>query len=475
MRFIHGDPLRRYLYFALLLCISATASMSANATPLSAEMEYQTIQDVGTSWITVSLDNTYTSPIPVCTYVTLSIASRPVLTRVQNVLSQSFQLKIQEMTGGNNPTANTTPGTVHCVIAETGVHTLPDGRAFEAFSVFSDQTTGRNNANWNPVRFENVTDTISNTYTEPVILAGLITANDPQPSATLVSSCTSRALAPFFGPGSTVCVAKHTGEIAVSRADETIGVIIAESGDATSNDIYASFFTGDATTVNGVADNFDTSYSVSADFDSVTASQTAERGTHGGWATLTGANPLPSGSIRISIDEQLVTGSGLRQHPFEAVAVFAFRDDRAPSLQAAKTREVWDPSAVGLYALPSNDIAFTLSIANSGTGTVDPDTIFLVDQVPTEMAMYIGDYDESDGDTAPILFTETNSSLTFSYPTDVGFSSSATAPTNMAQCNHTPVSGYDANIRFICLNPKGTMAAGTPTPAIGFSYRAKIN
>ncbi len=474
MRSHFETPLTQIILIAMLLGICVSSAMPAIAAPLSLEMEYQTIDNVGTSWITVNLDGTYGNAIPVCTYVTQSIASPPALTRVRNITPQSFQLKIQEMVHNSSPVENTTPGTVHCVIAETGAHTLPDGRAFEAFSVLSDATTGKANGNWNVNDFEDVTSLVANSYISPVVMVGLISAIDPQPSAPMVSSCNPVDQFPFTDSNNSICIAKHTGQIPVSRADETMGVLIAESGTGSSNGIYASFFEG-GDTIDGIGSNANTAYSVSEDFDSAIVSQVAGDGGHGSWATLVGADPLPLGSIRISLDEQIAVGPTNRKHTTETVAVFAFRDDRAPELAAAKTRQVWDPAALGLYALPSNDVAFTLSISNTGTGPVDPDTIFLVDQVPTEMTMYIGDFDESDGDSAPILFAETNSNLTFSYPSDVGFSSSATPPTSMAQCTHTPTTGYDTNIRYVCLNPKGAMGAGSPIPAIDFSYRARIN
>lgn len=176
----------RFSFLRVTLCavLFWTGALTlASAAPLSDEMEFRRIEDVGPAWQTVALGNSYNSAVPVCIYVTVSTASPSALPRIRNIQSSSFELKIQEMTGGANPVDNPTPGTVHCVIAETGLHTLPDGRPFEAFSVLSDRTTGSANGSWNVADFENVWASVAGSYTSPVALVGLVTSNDPQPTA----------------------------------------------------------------------------------------------------------------------------------------------------------------------------------------------------------------------------------------------------------------------------------------------------
>ena len=82
------------------------------------------------------------------------------------------------------------------------------------------------------------------------------------------------------------------------------------------------------------------------------------------------------------------------------------------------------------------------------------------------------------GTSSSPIFTQGSptSALTFTAGTDIKYSSSATAPTTFAGCTYSPVSAYDAAVKFVCLNPKGTMAGSTGTPP-GFtlSIQAQVN
>lgn len=146
-----------------------------------------------------------------------------------------------------------------------------------------------------------------------------------------------------------------------------------------------------------------------------------------------------------------------------------------PDLDAAKTVEVYDPGALGLYNLPGNDVIYTISVTNSGVGTVDNDTIFLTDIIPANTTFYNGDIDDGGPELNPVSFQETGSGLTFTYATDVAYSDGATAPADMSDCTYTPAAGYDPLVTYICFNPKGTFAAGTPPPEFSLSFRVMID
>ena len=128
----------------------------------------------------------------------------------------------------------------------------------------------------------------------------------------------------------------------------------------------------------------------------------------------------------------------------------------------------------GQYALPGNDVVYTISVANTGDGSVDTDTVFLVDRVPDEVDVYIGDIDDAGPETDPVSFAGAGSGLSFTYATDVRFFDGATQPTDLASCNYVPMPGYDPNINFICFNPKGNFAAGDPNPSFSVNFRARI-
>lgn len=146
-------------------------------------------------------------------------------------------------------------------------------------------------------------------------------------------------------------------------------------------------------------------------------------------------------------------------------------------IQAAKTVQVWDPSNLGLYALPGNDVLYTLTLTNVGDVPADMDTLFLKDKIPDHVTFYNDDIDGATGpELHPVIFTATGTTgLTFNYATDVGYSTASVAPTDMSQCSANPAPGYNPNITFICFNPKGQFLGGTANPQVSFSFRTRID
>ena len=144
----------------------------------------------------------------------------------------------------------------------------------------------------------------------------------------------------------------------------------------------------------------------------------------------------------------------------------------ATSLSANKSVELYDPQNLGLYAIPGNDVIYTISVANTGTGDVDSGSMVLFDNMPEDVVFYNGDFDDGGPETDPVIFQGAGSGLMFDYNTDVAFSNAATAPTDFASCTYTPASGYDPNVAFICLNPTGTMAGGS---SWSISFRSRID
>lgn len=143
-------------------------------------------------------------------------------------------------------------------------------------------------------------------------------------------------------------------------------------------------------------------------------------------------------------------------------------------LEGEKTRTMYDPTNIGLYAIPGNDVIYTITMTNTGNGATDADSVFIVDTMPSEVEFFNGDMDGPGPATDPVNGVDTGSGLTLDYATDVGFSSGATKPTSMAECSYTPTSGYDPNVTFVCVNPSGEMAAGDPSPTYAVSFRARI-
>jgi len=143
-------------------------------------------------------------------------------------------------------------------------------------------------------------------------------------------------------------------------------------------------------------------------------------------------------------------------------------------LTAVKSVNVYDPTNAGLYSLPGNDVISSLTVTNPGSSAADADSIVIIDAIPAEVTFYNGPIDDVGGSN-PISFEQTGgANLTFTYSSDVKYSNSGIRPTDMSGCNYSPSAGYDTNVTFICLNPKGAMAAGNPDPTFTVAYRAKI-
>lgn len=129
----------------------------------------------------------------------------------------------------------------------------------------------------------------------------------------------------------------------------------------------------------------------------------------------------------------------------------------------------------GKYSTPGNDMVYTLSVVNEGNGSVTADSIVLIQVLPAEVRFFNGDHDGLGPSTAVIGFEETGTSLTFDPAVDALYSDAATKPSGLSECDYTPASGYDINVNFICLNPKGIMLGGDPDPSFNISFRVGIN
>ncbi len=143
-------------------------------------------------------------------------------------------------------------------------------------------------------------------------------------------------------------------------------------------------------------------------------------------------------------------------------------------LTAGKTTAVYDPLSEGLYMVPGNDVVYTISFTNIGEAAADNNSVVIIDAMPSEIEFYNGDIDDGGPETTAVTGTDNSSNLTFNYATDVRFSNAGSAPANFAACGYTPSAGYDPAVTYICVNPKGAMAAGAPNPSFDVKFRARI-
>ena len=118
--------------------------------------------------------------------------------------------------------------------------------------------------------------------------------------------------------------------------------------------------------------------------------------------------------------------------------------------------------------IPGAIVQYSILVSNTGPTAVDNNSVLLIDSLPSQMLV---------GTAATPTFTQgtPTSGLTFTAGTDIRYSNAASAPTTFAGCTYSPTTAYDAAVKFICVNPKGTMAGSTGTPPnFTISFRAQL-
>ncbi len=443
-------------------------SSICHAQMLTENLEIKRV-NVGAAWQTIALENTYTEAVPVCTYNLPSASAPSAITRIRNVTSTSFDVRLQQFENSSIVTASD----VHCVIADVGAHNS-GGLKYEARKVLSTGTSGLA-VGWGVGTTEDVTASITQIYADPHVVGQVMSFNDVNASAFWNFDCETRGNGAFFsGQSDGICVGKHIGQINGTRASETLGYIVIEAGSGTVNDISFAAAVGPDTGA-GVGNNPPFSYSVSGDFEIGVLASQGEDGGQGGWSILFGSDPLPSGQINWAIDEETVAGDTSRTHTTENVGYWVFDNNQSPTLTGEKTLANFSGS-ISEYSIPGSDVIYTITSTNTGSGPVDANSIFLVDTLPPEVTIFDGDMDGAGPATLPVLFTDTDSGLTFGSG-DYGYSTAATPPADMSECTTSPpTNSYLPDVTFICFSPKGAFDEGTITPSsFSLSFRARID
>ena len=269
------------------------------------------------TWQTVTVPVTYTTPIVLCT-VNYDNSKAPAVVRVRNAAGNSFEVMVQNPSGA---TLSNYP--VHYVVLEEGVYNAADhGIAMEALRFNSTRTD--HDASW-------IAESINatNTYTAPVVLGQVATANNAE-----WSSFWSRGTS-YSNPVSSaaIYIGKHVAEDSnITRVDETLHYVIIESGSGSFAGMsYDAGIGGDQ--VAGVSNSPAYVYAVNnvASASVGILSSTGTDGVNGGWPILYGASPVSATQIHIAIDEDQINDSE-RSHTTEQVAYFVLADPGAPTL-----------------------------------------------------------------------------------------------------------------------------------------------
>lgn len=349
----------------LAIAVAALSqTLPVHANRITSTLEVHLVENAGYAWTTVELDNSYTSPVIVCTYALPSAASNPAVTRINNVTSTSFDLRVQ----GFVDSSAVTPAGVHCIVSEEGAYTLPGGIAYEARTVFSDQISTHAN-NWPISAMEDVSADITQSYLAPILVGQVMSYNDNRASVFHANDCEQRANPAFqSGQADGACLGRHIGQIASTRAGETIGYFVIESGSGTTNGVtYVSGTT--ARSIRGVGNNPPYAVSLPADYEIGIAAMAGVQGGQGGWYVHYGADPLPASGLRAAIDEETVAGDATRRHTFERAFYWVFDETNFPELTLDKSAPTTSFDEAG------ETVTYTFDIENTGNVTVDAITL----------------------------------------------------------------------------------------------------
>ena len=163
--------------------------------------------------------------------------------------------------------------------------------------------------------------------------------------------------------------------------------------------------------------------------------------------------PLQSGES--STGQQRVGISQVRFCPMPAIAV---AKTSAPYVTTAGSPD--------RFNAPGSDVAYTLTVTNSGGSPVDLGSLVLTDVLPPNVTFFNGDYNASSPGMGPFELVAGSSGVT------LPAGGRAWSNNNGATYAYTPSAGYDANVDALRLTPSGSMAANS---SFTIRFRARIN
>ena len=307
-----GDSERQHTTEQVAYVVLAEANPSSDLV-----MERGTLYGVDSTWMTVSFTETYFSPVVVATPVLPDVNTAPMVTRVRNVSSTGFEVRVQGAGGGEHSNV-----TVHWVAVEEGTYTeAKHGIAMEA-KTFLSSTTASNANGWTqePQSYHQA-------YTTPVVLGQVMSEQDENWSVFWSSdySRTSPASALEIAAGKQV-----SSDPSDARADEVVGMIVMESGTYTLNGL--TFSAGlSADFVKGVNGSTGDGYAIAHTLsraDVAVVSGAGMDGGDGGWPVLFGSG-LQVDQLTVVFDEDQA-GDTERTHTDEQVAYFIIGEEQVP-------------------------------------------------------------------------------------------------------------------------------------------------
>lgn len=284
----------------------------------SPKLQRSRVSNVNNSdWTTVNLNKNYTSPVVVATPIYATTTTPPAVTRIRNVTSDSFDLKLERVDG----LAGAITLDVAIVVVNEGVYTLAQhGVKMEAVK-YTSTVTASGTGNWVAER-----RSYGQIYKTPVVVGQVMTSNDSRWS--VFWSMGSMRTNPVSAQG--FAVGKHVGlDTSKTRSNETIGYIVVEAGPGTMDGVKYVAANG-KDIIRGFGDSPTKPYVYSLKglktVSTAAVSQTGMDGAEGSWAVLSGNLTLPAlapNAIRLHIAEDALVATD-RKHTTEQVSYIVF-------------------------------------------------------------------------------------------------------------------------------------------------------
>jgi len=201
------------------------------------------------------------------------------------------------------------------------------------------------------------------------------------------------------------------------------------------------------------------------------------RGNGGPGQTFARTYNLPAGGRHTSFQLRfrMTGGSGAPDDFWHVDDVCFDQTITAIPLVSKIAQTISDPVSGGANpkAIPGAIVRYTLGVSNQGLGAIDAGTLVITDPLPADVALFV---DTSGGDPIVFINGPVLSGLSYSYATDVTYSSQVGGG---PPYNHIPApdaDGYDPAITGYRINPGGSMnpTVGTSVPSFNIRLQVRV-
>ena len=309
--------------------------------------------------------------------------------------------------------------------------------------------------------------------------------NDPVPNTK------SKCNAPLVAQGS-------VDVVVLPSITKTDGITSITPGDATSYTITLVNSTGIVlSTTNSNAAVFKdpavTNLNVSSVTCLATGSATCPTGTDLTVAKMQSASGITIATMPTNSTVVFTVNAQLTGNPTGTLTNIATVSSNGQTNSASDTDTIVYPSLVNLKTvsatrdpvngtsnpknIPGAEVLYNLRVTNTGAGTVDTNSAFIIDPIPANTELFVGDL--GGAGSGPIVFAPGTSTLTWAFTSlasltdDVNFSNN-----NCTSFSYVPVPtlNYDPAVNCIRLNPKGKLAGanGGSNPYFELRFQVRI-